>query len=361
MKKILIMLMIISLTINAAPVGSRFTYQGQLQFNSVNTTGSYDFRFELWSDENLGSLLFISNRDNIFVNDGIFNVELDFGDIVFSGDERYLKIFVKEAGSPNGYNALLPRQRVNSTPYAIQADFLAANGATTGQVLKFDGNNWVAGSDLSSPWQTDANGVGYSSHVGVDGGASPAFSLAVGSPTGTHPLVASVNGLAALQVADNLGVRIGNGLVTAFPPPSSGLIVGGKTILSSEATVNSDLIVQRDAKHSRTDSYGFVKAGIEFSCGNIGTTRVSYFNNINSDEITVRNGAVFGTCVVELPFSYQDLYFQTSIVPNNSAFISGGCEKSITGGATEVVVCSLYDVTNNTPIVVANNVTLLMF
>ena len=360
---IMVVLLIISTTTLSAPVGSRFSYQGQLQFNDISVTGAYDFKIELWTQLTgggfFGPALEIADVE---VTDGIFTLELDFTESPFTGDDLFLKIQVREGASTGNYITMSPRQRINATPYAIQADFLAANGATTGQVLKFNGNDWAPGSDLSSPWQQDANGYGYPGHIGVDGASSPAFSLSIGSPTGTHPLIASVNGITALQVADNGGVRIGNGLVTVFPPPTSGLVVGGETKLSSKTTINDELIVQRDAKHSRTDSYGFVKAGIEFSCGFSGTTRKKYFNNINTDEITVQNGPLFGTCTISLPFAYGDLYLQTTIETNIGVVIAGSCDKTLSGtGGSELIVCRLYDVENNTSNVVASRMTLLMF
>jgi hypothetical protein len=428
--------------------------------------------------------------EDVNVVNGLFSVELDFGDVPFDGGDVFLEIRIREGVSTGSFTFISPRQRINATPYATQAEFLAANGATTGQILQFDGTNWSAANvgNGTSPWTPGFGGTQYIGDViigdlvasagdtlqilsevdksplrilvggagtrfrvsknggagvganysdgqipdnglrvsgdtaignttssakltlsgdagqdpirarvngatkfvvqanggtnigggsavapenGLDveggvvlGGADPAsgVSLVIASPTGTRPLAASVNGILALQVADNGGVRIGNGQVGAFPPPGSGLVVGGETVLSAKTTINDDLIVSGDAKHSQTSSYGFVKAGIEFSCGFSGTTRINYFNNINTTPITVRNGVFFGQCVVELPFSFQDLYFQTSIAPNNSTILSGGCQKSFTGGgAVEVVVCEFYDVENNTSQVVASHVTLLMF
>ncbi len=490
LKLILILTTMFVSSVFAAPVGSRFSYQGQLQVSNNAANGLYDLHFSLWDNVSgtgqLGGDLIL---DDVDVVNGLFSVELDFGDVPFDGDDVYIRISVREGSSTGSFTFISPRQRINATPYATQAEFLAANGATTGQILQFDGTNWAAANigTGTSPWTPGFGGAQYIGDVvigdlvasagdtlqilsevdksplrilvggvgtrfrvsknggagvganysdgeipvdglhvsgdtvignttssakltlsagagqdpirarvngaskfvvqanggtnigggstvapenGLDveggvilGGADPVSGVAlmVSSPTGTQPVSVSINGNSALQVASNSGVAIGSGLVSAFPPPSNGLRVSGKSTLSDETTINDDLIVSGDAKHSRTDSYGFAKAGIEFSCGNAGTTRINYFNNINTSEITVQNGVNFGTCVVEIPFSYQNLYFQTTVAPNNSnAIITGSCRKSTAGGA-EIVVCQLYDVVNSTNIVVADNVTLLMF
>ncbi len=475
----------------AAPVGSRFSYQGQLQVSNNAANGMYDLHFSLWDNVSgmgqLGSDLILEDVD---VVNGLFSVELNFGDLPFDGGDVFLEIRVREGVSTGSFTFISPRQRINATPYATQAEFLAANGATTGQILQFNGTNWAAANvgNGTSPWTPGFGGTQYigdvvigdlvasagdtlqilsevdksplrilvggvgtrfrvsknggtgvganysdgqipdnglrvsgdtaigsttssakltlSGAVGQDpirvrvngttkfvvqanggtnigggstvapengldveggvvlGGADPVsgVSLNIASPAGTRPLAASVNGILALQVADNGGVRIGNGQVGAFPPPGSGLAVGGETILSAKTTINDDLIVKFDAKHSRTDSYGFVKAGVEFSCGHSGTIRKNYFNNINTDEITVQNGVVFGYCQVKLPFSYADLYLQTTIETNSGPIIVGGCDKTLSGvGGSELIVCRLYDIENNTNIVTANRVTLLIF
>ncbi|MCF6319975.1 MAG: hypothetical protein L3J83_12005 [Proteobacteria bacterium] len=414
MKKItlLILLLVSSIICAQDPIVS---YQGQLTTNGTPVNATVDFVIRFYATENGTTAQLSSSFSSTTVVDGLFTLPISSTNpqVIEGLFQNFPEIWLEL--SVNG-EVQLPRQKVSKVPYAIDSAALdgrlAADYALTTDIPwsdGFGGTQYIgdviigdlvasAGDTLQvvsqvdeSPLRLLVGGVGTRFRVSKNGGtgiganysdgqipdnglrvagnvqlegasdASSAYSLSVSSPTGTHPLAASVNGILALQVADNGGVRIGNGFVNAFPPPASGLVVGGETELSSKTTINDELIVKRDAKHSRTDSYGFVKAGIEFSCGNIGTARLNYFNNINADEITVRDGALFGTCVVELPFSYEDLYFQTQIEESGGKIIAGSCKKSITGGTTEVVVCSLYDVVDDTYIIVANRVTLLMF
>ncbi len=364
MKFILLLSTFLSMTVNSSPVGSRFSYQGKLELNDTPVNGIYDLKFEAWSQETgggiIGSAIIL---EDIEVTKGIFTVELDFGDATFMGDDVFLKIQVREGSTTGSYTALFPKQRINATPYAIQADFLAANGALTGQVLKFNGSEWTAGNDdTSTVWQSDSNGAFYDDHIGIGGGSSTAFSLAISSPAGTAPFSTNINGQPKLQVASNGGVSVGSN-VNVAPPPSNGLYVSGEVELNNTTTITDDLLVQKNAKHTQMDSYGFAKAGIEFSCGNAGTVRQKYFNNINNSEITVSNGVFFGSCSVNLPFDYDDLYYQTTVEFNGSTPIAGACNKGTQGGGagTQVTICRMYNIETNSTVIVAERVTLLIF
>ena len=278
-----------TMVVLSEPVGTRFSYQGQLEFNDNPVNGIYDLKFEVWPQETGGSVIGSAIiLEDVVVDDGIFTVELDFGDAAFMGDDVYLKIQVRDGASSNSFVALFPKQRINTTPYAIQADFLAANGASSGQVLKFNGSEWMAGTDNigNSIWQDDANGIGYDNHVGIGNNSTSSFSLTISPPSGTAPLTTYINGQPKLQVASNGGVSIGRN-VEVIPPPGNGLYVSGEVIFSDTTTISDDLIIQGDAKHSTMSSYGFAKAGIEFSCGSAGSVTQQYFNNINDSPITV--------------------------------------------------------------------------
>jgi hypothetical protein len=105
-----------------AAVGTAFTYQGQLTDDQGNPlTGSYDFEFELYDGSGsganqVGSAITVSGKQ---VDNGLFAVQLDFGSSAFNGDERWLEIHVRDAGSGSGYATLTPRQALSPAPYAI--------------------------------------------------------------------------------------------------------------------------------------------------------------------------------------------------------------------------------------------------
>ncbi|NEP63460.1 MAG: hypothetical protein F6K31_42275, partial [Symploca sp. SIO2G7] len=108
---------------HASAQQSTFTYQGQLRSTSQNFVGLVDFEFRLYDQLVDGNQIgLVQNVSDVPVEDGLFQVELDFGADVFNGDNRFLEITV------NG-STLTPRQKITATPYA-----LIATGLATGSV-----------------------------------------------------------------------------------------------------------------------------------------------------------------------------------------------------------------------------------
>lgn len=99
------------------PVGSSFTYQGELTDGGSPVTDTCDFEFSLWdtlTDGNqVGSTVAVNGAS---VDAGRFTATLDFGD-VFTGDARWLEIAVKCSGDA-GFTTLSPRTALTATPYA---------------------------------------------------------------------------------------------------------------------------------------------------------------------------------------------------------------------------------------------------
>lgn len=109
-------------TISASTLaGSTFTYQGRLTDGGSPATGLYDFRFLLFDAPNNPSNLIGSSlqKGNIQVTDGLFIVELDFGQEFFDGTALWLEIRVRPGDSVSSYTTLTPRQSLTATPYAL--------------------------------------------------------------------------------------------------------------------------------------------------------------------------------------------------------------------------------------------------
>jgi hypothetical protein len=107
---------------------SSFTYQGQLRDAGQPFTGMADLEFRLYDQLSAGSQIGSAQSLNaVPVEDGLFQVELDFGASVFDGSDRFLEITVD--GSP-----LTPRQKVTATPYALLASGLATGSVGAGSV-----------------------------------------------------------------------------------------------------------------------------------------------------------------------------------------------------------------------------------
>jgi hypothetical protein len=106
----------------AAPVGTSFTYQGQLMEDGEPADGVYDFQFMLYDEETAGSAVGSPVEvEDVVVTGGVFSTELDFGASAFAGEARFLEIGVRPGGSAGAYTTLDPRQKVTSTPYALYA------------------------------------------------------------------------------------------------------------------------------------------------------------------------------------------------------------------------------------------------
>jgi hypothetical protein len=112
-------------TVQGAPVGTAFTYQGRLTDGGGPANGVYDFLFILYDSLNGGSQVGSTIiKDDEAVSHGLFTAQLDFGDGIFTGSARYLEILVRPGSSSGDYITLSPRQVISPVPYALTA----ANG-----------------------------------------------------------------------------------------------------------------------------------------------------------------------------------------------------------------------------------------
>jgi hypothetical protein len=129
----------------AAPMSMAFTYQGRLMDDNGPSDGLYDLQFTLYDDANtiIGNKVGSdTNRPDVDVIDGYFTVVLDFNDPnAFTGDARWLEVVVRpgDSNDANDFVALVPRQEVTPTPYALYAKTSGAD------------NDWVvSGSSMYS-------------------------------------------------------------------------------------------------------------------------------------------------------------------------------------------------------------------
>ncbi len=122
-----------------SPMGTAFSYQGQLKEGDVPANGEYDFVFRLFDASNGPSQVSVDYPvEDQPVNDGIFTVELDFGPGAFDGNARWLEVGVRPGDSTGEYTFLAPRQAVMPGPYALYA----ADGAGgTGELWAVNGDD----------------------------------------------------------------------------------------------------------------------------------------------------------------------------------------------------------------------------
>jgi len=101
------------------PVSTGFTYQGYLDDGGSAADGLYDFQFSLFDAANagnqIGSTVILSS---VTIVEGLFTVELDFGQSAFGGGARWLEIKVRPANNGT-YTTLSPRQELTPAPVAL--------------------------------------------------------------------------------------------------------------------------------------------------------------------------------------------------------------------------------------------------
>ena len=111
-----------------------FTFQGRLGSAGEPANGPHDFEFRLYDAETGGTQ--VSGDlpiDAVDVTDGVFTVQLDFGDFPFNSAPRWLEIDVRETGS-GAYTTLTNRFRVGTAPFAIEALFIAPGAVDTAAI-----------------------------------------------------------------------------------------------------------------------------------------------------------------------------------------------------------------------------------
>jgi hypothetical protein len=118
-----------------APLGTEFTYQGELQDGDGPVTALCDFQFKLWDAATVGAQIgSTQSANNVSVSNGLFSALLNesgqFGSSAFVGDARWLELAVRCPAGAGTFTALTPRQVVAATPYALYSQASAWSGLT---------------------------------------------------------------------------------------------------------------------------------------------------------------------------------------------------------------------------------------
>ncbi len=190
------------------PVGTAFTYQGQLKEAGSPVNATCSFAFGLWGAPAGGDLLRTLSVPGVDVVNGLFTVDLDFGSSPFEGKARWLEIAVCCLGPgdptdlcarpPTNYRLLDPRQELTPVPYALHA---------------------AAGGDPSL-WRLNGTSVYYNGgNVGI-GDNTPDYKLEVVSG-GDGFLVGNANSWFDVFTGGNTRLSLGDG--SGF---EAGLIMG---------------------------------------------------------------------------------------------------------------------------------------
>ncbi len=263
----------------AATAGSKISYQGVLKENGNPVTGSRDMTFRLYSDDTCstqvgGDIL----KSGVQVTSGLFSVDLDVDHSDFNGQGLWLEVEV--GGTKIGCEEILP------APYALSLRPGAVISDTTSYV------------ELNRYYRTGGM-IPITSKYGVyaksEGGSlfNPRFGL-YGSSSGPY----------------------GYGVVG---DSDSGYGVYG------QSSTGAAIYAQGDAKQNLAGN-GLVKAAVFAYCHSSGSTINRYFNNVNSNPVTITNGSSAGECTIDFDFDISDRYWVATAVYFGPRFVT--CQKS---------------------------------
>src|SRR6266540_4026416 len=176
-----LLLALASAHLNAAPLGTAFTYQGRLTDGTNPATGTYYMLFTLHDALDGGNQVASQPTNTVSVANGLFTVDLDFGSTAFTGNARWLTINVRTNGGV-GVD-LAPRTRLAPAPNAIYASTAGTvtNGAiqvsqlgtgglpSPGQVLSYNGNSlaWQNPATPGGAWALGGNNAAGGNFLGT--------------------------------------------------------------------------------------------------------------------------------------------------------------------------------------------------
>jgi hypothetical protein len=128
----LVVLMLATGIALADPLGTAFTYQGQLTSGGSPANGNFDIRFALYISASGGTAVDTVDVSGIAVSEGLVNASVDFTDVPFNGQALWVEVRVRPGGTTGAYTVLSPRQALTATPYALFA--LTGNQGPQGPV-----------------------------------------------------------------------------------------------------------------------------------------------------------------------------------------------------------------------------------
>lgn len=348
-----------------APLGTAFTYQGQLRSGDAPVNGACDLQFSLYDAVSAGAQIGTTQtKTNVAVSEGYFTIAtLDFGAAAFQGEGRWLAIAVRCPAGSGSYVTLSPRQALTAAPYALYAKgapWTGLSGVPAGFADGVDNNTtYSAGTGLMLSGTTFAadtavlqrrvsgtcgsgnairvvNADGTVTCQAVDANAWQLTGNA-GTTPGTHYLGTSdnqalelkVNGARVLRLEPNstspnlIGGYSGNWVITG----AFGATIGGGGNSSSINQV--------------TDAYGTVGGGIGNQAGdNMGTVTDSeyatvgggYNNSASADGATIAGGfqntaSAMGATIAGGSYN---------IASATRATIAGGYQNEANGGYSTV-------------------------
>jgi len=256
----------------AQSVGSAFSYQGELIDNGSPANGDYNFNVKLFTTETGGSAVTDEVYNDITVTNGLFNLEIDFGDMVYEDSEQYYLEFDVMLSAGGTLTTLAPRNKLLAVPYATQAQFLADGGGSWegDDTFQYTPGKVTIGTSVSSE------------RLYVQSSGSEDVFRAR-TPDGTKFLLQSNGG-------SSMGI--------SFPAPENGLYVAG------------------DVKQSE-DSNGMLKYMFRANCDSTPSITREY-NGTNVTGTASISGNT-GQCTITLPINVTNNFISATPIQVNSS------------------------------------------
>ena len=339
------LLMLLIVLVSLAPDGvqgqaSSFSYQGQLRQSGEPFTGMADLEFRMYDQLSGGSQIGSPQSLNaVPVEDGLFQVELDFGTAAFDGSDRYLEVRVD--GAP-----LIPRQKVTATPYALLATGLASGSVGGGSVDPTEVQLRVAGTCPAGEYVQEVNQNG-SVECGVDDCGSGDITavnagngLVGGGDAGDVELQIDPN---AIWSRSGNSAQVGDVLGTANNEALR-LIADGQVILelrnTSVGSVQAPNIKAGSEANLLPSLYGgavIAGGGGDPSQANCGFSSDPCVNRINGDFAVISGGrANFADAFGVVGGGDDNLAAERSVVSGGEQNRSFGAFSAILGGTGNV-------------------------
>jgi len=219
----------------AQPLGTGFTYQGELKISGAPAAGLYDLRFRLFDAAAAGAQIGATLcADNVSLINGRFTVQLDFA-AQFAGQQRFIEIDVRPDTGLNcantaGFVLLSPRQPLTATPNALFS--LNATTATTSSTAA---NASQLNGQAGSFYQNAANLTGGSiPDARLSGTYSGVLSLSNSGNAFAGAFSGSGAGLTALNATNITAGTLGDARLSAnIPRLASNNIFSGANVFGA--------------------------------------------------------------------------------------------------------------------------------
>ncbi len=293
--------LLVCLMVNTAQA---FIYQGELLENGIPVTGTYDLQIDMYYFVDPSDFDFTQQTEfipGVEVENGLFTTEFGFGYGYSQYSAHNFIISVRETAVGGAYTQIGSTHYIEAVPIA---ETLTNNGATPGQVLKFNGFKWEPATIVSSQWR-------YTGNLDFDNDVAIGL-LATGA---SHRLTVKADADdKALRLIGSQGGNLGFGARLNFGD-------GDFVYLEEDEDDSLALKASRIKLQSHTQqplaSNGQIKFMVTAFCSSSSSSISRQYNGVgglNSSGASITNGTLNGTCKITFPFDVSSRFYQVSAV-----------------------------------------------